>query len=204
MIGLKGCLNVRWSRSSCSLRFNGSRFSSNASTSSSKRSTTTGALWKTKSSVVKQAGPVSAAAQASATAVEVRRGDVRRAVIVRTKEAVRRPDGRYVRFDDNAAVLLNNKREMLGIRIGGVVSANLRMKGWGKIASLALKVGISDMPDDPSLVLGQLVGHMTLRLIGYIPSPKHCEYKLSFERPSTRSLDCALQYRSSSLDQIEK
>ena len=115
--------------------------------------------------VVKQARPVSAAAQASATAVKVRRGDVRRAVIVRTKKAVRRPDGRYVRFDDNAAVLLNNKREMLGTRIGGVVSADLRMKGWGKIVSLAPKVGISDMPDVPSLVLSQLVGHMTLRLI---------------------------------------
>ena len=46
-----------------------------------------------------------------------------------------------MRFDDNAAVLLNNKREMLGTRIGGVVSADLRMKGWGKIVSLAPKVG---------------------------------------------------------------
>jgi len=53
---------------------------------------------------------------------------------------VRRPDGRVVRFDDNAAVLLNNKREMLGTRLGGVVSADLRMKGWGKIVSLAPKV----------------------------------------------------------------
>jgi ribosomal protein L14 len=70
----------------------------------------------------------------------VRKGDVRRAVIVRTRKAVRRPDGRVVRFDDNAAVLLNNKREMLGTRIGGVVNADLRMKGWGKIASLAPKV----------------------------------------------------------------
>jgi len=52
---------------------------------------------------------------------------------------VRRPDGRFIRFDDNAAVLLNNKREMLGTRIGGVVSADLRMKGWGKIVSLAPK-----------------------------------------------------------------
>ncbi|KIY69003.1 ribosomal protein L14 [Cylindrobasidium torrendii FP15055 ss-10] len=87
--------------------------------------------------VVKDARPVSAAAQASLTAVKVRRGDVRRAVIVRTRKPVRRPDGRWVRFDDNAAILLNNKREMLGTRIGGVVSADLRMKGWGKIASLA-------------------------------------------------------------------
>jgi len=90
--------------------------------------------------VVKSARPISAAVQASATAIKVRRGDVRRAVIVRTRKPVRRPDGRLVRFDDNAAVLLNNKREMLGTRIGGVVSADLRMKGWGKIISLAPKV----------------------------------------------------------------
>ncbi|KAF7968154.1 hypothetical protein HWV62_31732 [Athelia sp. TMB] len=90
--------------------------------------------------VVKAARPIPAAAAASATAVKVRRGDVRRAVIVRTRKAVRRPDGRVVRFDDNAAVLLNNKREMLGTRVGGVVSADLRMKGWGKIVSLAPKI----------------------------------------------------------------
>lgn len=90
--------------------------------------------------VVQRARPVSATTQASVTAVKVRRGDVRRAVIVRTRKGVRRPDGRMVRFDDNAAVLLNNKREMLGTRIGGIVSADLRMKGWGKIVSLAPKV----------------------------------------------------------------
>ncbi|KAG9308316.1 ribosomal protein L14b/L23e [Chiua virens] len=89
--------------------------------------------------VVKRARPLTAAQAASATALKVRRGDVRRALIVRTRKAVRRPDGRFVRFDDNAAVLLNNKREMLGTRIGGIVSADLRLKGWGKIVSLAPK-----------------------------------------------------------------
>ncbi|KAF8976978.1 ribosomal protein L14b/L23e [Cyathus striatus] len=89
--------------------------------------------------VVKKARPVSAEAASSVNAVKVRRGDVRRAVIVRTRKAVRRPDGSYIRFDDNAAVLLNNKREMLGTRIGGLVSADLRYKGWGKIVSLAPK-----------------------------------------------------------------
>ncbi|KAF9078474.1 ribosomal protein L14b/L23e [Rhodocollybia butyracea] len=93
--------------------------------------------------VVKNARPISAAAQASLTAIKVRRGDVRRAVIVRTKKPVRRPDGRFIRFDDNAAVLLNNKRELLGTRIGGVVSADLKLKGWGKIAAVAPKVRIS-------------------------------------------------------------
>ncbi|TDL19531.1 ribosomal protein L14 [Rickenella mellea] len=90
--------------------------------------------------VVKRARPIPAAALASSTIVKVRRGDVRRAVIVRTKKPMRRPDGRMVRFDDNAAVLLNNKREMLGTRISGPVSAELRLKGWGKVVSLAPKV----------------------------------------------------------------
>ena len=89
--------------------------------------------------IVKRARPISGT-QASSTAVKVRRGDVRRAVIVRTRKEVRRPDGRVVKFDDNAAVLLNNKREMLGTRISGVVNSDLRMKGWGKIVSLAPKV----------------------------------------------------------------
>ena len=92
--------------------------------------------------VVKRARPLSAAAASSTTAVKVRKGDVRRALIVRTKKSVRRPDGRFIRFDDNAAVLLNNKRELLGTRIGGVVNSDLRMKGWGKIVSLAPKVRI--------------------------------------------------------------
>lgn len=69
-------------------------------------------------------------------APKVRKGDVRHAVVVRTKYPTRRPDGRYIRFDDNAAVLVNNKKEMIGNRIGGVVAAELRARGWGKIVSL--------------------------------------------------------------------
>jgi large subunit ribosomal protein L14 len=57
---------------------------------------------------------------------KVKRGDVRRAVVVRTKKEERRPDGRYIRFDSNAAVLLNSKGDPLGTRINGVVSADLR------------------------------------------------------------------------------
>ncbi|KAG9003414.1 hypothetical protein FRB94_003122 [Tulasnella sp. JGI-2019a] len=92
--------------------------------------------------VIQKARPLTAAtaASTSATAVKVRRGDIRRAVVVRTKKEIQRPDGRLIRFDDNAAVLLNAKKELLGTRINGVVSADLRMKGWGKIASLAPKV----------------------------------------------------------------
>lgn len=65
---------------------------------------------------------------------------MRRAVVVRTKYPTRRPDGRYIRFDDNAAVLVNSKKEMIGNRIGSVVSSELRSKGWGKIVGLAPKV----------------------------------------------------------------
>lgn len=90
--------------------------------------------------VVQKARPISATASTSATALKIRRGDVRRAVVVRTKKEVIRPDGRKIRFDDNAAVLINNKKELLATRINGVVSADLRMKGWGKIASIAPKV----------------------------------------------------------------
>ncbi|GAA5851802.1 hypothetical protein JCM8547_000058 [Rhodosporidiobolus lusitaniae] len=95
--------------------------------------------------VIKRARPNplsshSSSQQSSSTAPKVRRGDVRRAVVVRTKYPTRRPDGRYVRFDDNAAVLVNNKKEMVGNRIGGVVAAELRARGWGEIVSLAPKV----------------------------------------------------------------
>lgn len=88
--------------------------------------------------VVNKARPLPPTSVSSA--IKVRKGDVRRAVVVRTRKPVRRPDGRLVRFDDNAAILLNNKREMLGTRIGGVVSADLRNRGWTKIVSLAPKV----------------------------------------------------------------
>jgi ribosomal protein L14 len=71
---------------------------------------------------------------------KVKRGDVRRAVICRTKYPTRRADGRYVRFDDNACVLVNSKKEMIGNRIGSVVGAEVRQKGWGKIVAMAPKV----------------------------------------------------------------
>ncbi|KDN46040.1 hypothetical protein RSAG8_04547, partial [Rhizoctonia solani AG-8 WAC10335] len=58
--------------------------------------------------VIRRARPISSTALASATAIKVRKGDVRRALVVRTKKEVMRPDGRYIRFDDNAGVLLNN------------------------------------------------------------------------------------------------
>ncbi|KAI9634540.1 ribosomal protein L14b/L23e [Dioszegia hungarica] len=80
---------------------------------------------------------------------KVRRGDIRRAVVVRTRKSELRPDGRYVNFDDSACVLLNPKGEMIGTRVNGIVSSALRdLPGgaggpggrWSKVLALATKV----------------------------------------------------------------
>ena len=70
----------------------------------------------------------------------VKKGTVSKAVIVRTKKAVRRPDGSYIRFDDNACVLLNATGEIRGTRIFGPVARELREKDFTKIVSLAPEV----------------------------------------------------------------
>jgi large subunit ribosomal protein L14 len=70
----------------------------------------------------------------------VKKGDVRRAVVVRTKKEVRRTDGSYIRFDDNAAVIVNDAGEPIGTRIFGPVPRELRAKGYMKIISLAPEV----------------------------------------------------------------
>ena len=70
----------------------------------------------------------------------VKKGTVSKAVIVRTKKAVRRPDGSYIRFDDNACVLLNATGEIRGTRIFGPVARELREKDFMKIVSLAPEV----------------------------------------------------------------
>lgn len=70
----------------------------------------------------------------------VKKGDVVRAVIVRTKRATRRPDGSTVRFDDNACVLLTPQNEPRGTRIFGPVARELRDKEFMKIVSLAPEV----------------------------------------------------------------
>lgn len=70
----------------------------------------------------------------------VKKGQVSRAVVVRTKKEVRRPDGSYIRFDDNAIVLLNQAGEMRGTRIFGPVARELREKNFMKIVSLAPEV----------------------------------------------------------------
>ncbi|MHC1737880.1 MAG: 50S ribosomal protein L14 [Ignavibacteriaceae bacterium] len=71
---------------------------------------------------------------------QVKKGEVSRAVIVRTKKEVRRKDGSYIRFDENAAVLLNAQNEPRGTRIFGPVARELRDKQFMKIVSLAPEV----------------------------------------------------------------
>ncbi|MBQ6084445.1 MAG: 50S ribosomal protein L14 [Bacteroidales bacterium] len=70
----------------------------------------------------------------------VKKGSVVKAVVVRTKKETRRADGSYIRFDDNACVLLNGQGEMLGTRIFGPVARELREKQYMKIVSLAPEV----------------------------------------------------------------
>jgi large subunit ribosomal protein L14 len=70
----------------------------------------------------------------------VKRGEVRRAVVVRTKKGLPRSDGSYIRFDDNAAVLLDTQKEPVGTRIFGPVARELRGRKFMKIISLAPEV----------------------------------------------------------------
>ena len=70
----------------------------------------------------------------------VKKGEIYNAVVVRTAKGVRRPDGSLIRFDGNAAVLLNNKQEPIGTRIFGPVTRELRTEKFMKIVSLAPEV----------------------------------------------------------------
>ncbi len=70
----------------------------------------------------------------------VKKGAVTKAVMVRTRKEIRRNDGSYIRFDDNACVLLNTTGEMMGTRIFGPVARELREKQYMKIVSLAPEV----------------------------------------------------------------
>ena len=70
----------------------------------------------------------------------VKKGDVMKAVVVRTAKEVGRPDGTYIKFDKNSAVLINNQSEPIGTRIFGPVARELRGKNFMKIVSLAPEV----------------------------------------------------------------
>ena len=70
----------------------------------------------------------------------VKKGEVTKAVIVRTRKELRRKDGSYIRFDDNAACLINNQKEPQGTRVFGPIARELREKKFMKILSLAPEV----------------------------------------------------------------
>jgi large subunit ribosomal protein L14 len=71
---------------------------------------------------------------------KVKKGDVKRAVIVRTAKELARPDGTYIRFDDNAAVIIDNNNQPVGTRIFGPVARELRARQFMRIVSLAPEV----------------------------------------------------------------
>ncbi len=73
-------------------------------------------------------------------ASKVKKGEVHRAVVVRTRKEIRRSDGSYIKFDNNSAVLLNQQHEPIGTRIFGPVARELRAKNFMKIISLAPEV----------------------------------------------------------------
>ncbi len=78
--------------------------------------------------------------KSATTGGQVKKGDVVKAVIVRTKKAVRREDGSYIKFDDNAAVIIKEDKNPKGTRIFGPVARELREKDFMKIVSLAPEV----------------------------------------------------------------
>jgi large subunit ribosomal protein L14 len=78
--------------------------------------------------------------KSASTGGVVKKGDVVKAVIVRTKKAIKRPDGSYIKFDDNAAVIIKEDKNPRGTRIFGPVARELREKDFMKIVSLAPEV----------------------------------------------------------------
>ncbi|KAJ3045245.1 hypothetical protein HDV00_011117 [Rhizophlyctis rosea] len=91
--------------------------------------------------VVKRAAPQPVAARgAKVVAPKVKKGEVHRAVVVRTRKEVRRLDGTHIKFDDNAVVMLSKAGQPLGNRVLGVIAAECRQKRWAKIVSMAPKI----------------------------------------------------------------
>lgn len=78
--------------------------------------------------------------KSAAPSGNIKKGTVTKAVVIRTKKEIRRNDGSYIRFDDNAVVILNAAEEMIGTRIFGPVARELREKQYMKIVSLAPEV----------------------------------------------------------------
>ncbi|KAK8101275.1 mitochondrial 54S ribosomal protein uL14m [Apiospora kogelbergensis] len=87
--------------------------------------------------VQKSRGASDAGMGSASAANKVKRGDIRHAIVVRTRKQVQRPDGSVVKFDDNACVLISKSGDPIGSRVNGVVGAELRRKKWSKILSMA-------------------------------------------------------------------
>ncbi|KAK4215738.1 ribosomal protein l38-like protein [Rhypophila sp. PSN 637] len=87
--------------------------------------------------VQKQRGAGAEGMAAASNAMKVKRGDIRHAVVVRTRQMVNRRDGSVIRFDDNACVLINKAGDPVGTRVNGIVGQELRKKKWSKILSMA-------------------------------------------------------------------
>jgi len=83
---------------------------------------------------------ISCAVKAAIPGGTVKKGDVVTAVVVRTRKEIRRRDGSYIRFDENAAVIINKEREPVGTRIFGPVARELRERNFMRIVSLAPEV----------------------------------------------------------------
>ena len=83
---------------------------------------------------------ISCSVKAAIPGGNVKKGEVVTAVVVRTKKEIRRRDGSYIRFDENAAVIINKEREPVGTRIFGPVARELREKNFMRIVSLAPEV----------------------------------------------------------------
>lgn len=89
--------------------------------------------------VIQKARPINAQITGASASNRVKKGDICHAVVVRTKQTQLRPDGSSIKFDDNACVLINKNSEPLGTRISGVVSRELKEKGYNKIVAMAPK-----------------------------------------------------------------
>lgn len=83
---------------------------------------------------------ITVAVKEAAPHAAIKKGDKAKAVIVRTRKEIKREDGTYLRFDDNACVIIDDKKEPKGTRVFGPIAREVRKKGFAKIASLAPEV----------------------------------------------------------------